>query len=507
MFSLIVMAHICFFVYWTNSFLLEFRATIRRRFPRAYLALYLCFKKDNYVFEKEIDDYRHKMSPFVNILLDISKYINDKLELYQKGLIPNEDKELRERVLVLNEFKRRIEKDRAFQGDEKSYQRVEEIVKNKRLNYFKSEVVVSANFSENIKNSNIHASAHSHMNDSITSKLSAMQQRLVDNPHSKQLKLQPGFEQMFELQGPFYGATGTGEEHPDLGSSMSRLPNPNDIQKKSLRKKRGFKPKNLKSSQLDFYDDISKFEWKQDDQSMFQEDSAPKSELLQSGMNAVPVKTISQRVASQIIREEEGISIDASRFKEIEALQENESELVSRNSSLGEKSRNDLVRQLDFSQIDDSIMSKEDIEDQESVLVICRDRSPHLGKSLFSKKTSNSNRLLSEEFGMKRRHEEKQFYPLKSNNGQSKAEPAPQSIQHFVATGELEVKVMPKFDRSHFQRDLKARSRQMSSINKSQIHLQTLRNLGQSDLHSSSMKSYIIEDQNERFDQEDSKTN
>lgn len=148
---------------------------------------------------------------------------------------------------------------------------MEEIVKNKRLNNFRGEVVKSSviidnikkehnrnlgkkadEISNNIRNSYVQGSAQSNMNDSVTSRRSVRLQKSVF-PHL--LRMQPDFEHLLDVQGSFDGGT-TGGEH-DLVKTISKLLNPRDVQKKSALKKRagGLGSKNMvaKSGPLDMY--------------------------------------------------------------------------------------------------------------------------------------------------------------------------------------------------------------------------------------------------------------
>jgi hypothetical protein len=66
MFIVIVCSHIVFLLYWLRFFLTEMQQTIRGRFPRLYVALFLFCRQQR--MEKEIrgDKMREKISPFLN---------------------------------------------------------------------------------------------------------------------------------------------------------------------------------------------------------------------------------------------------------------------------------------------------------------------------------------------------------------------------------------------------------------------------------------------------------
>ena len=57
-FLVIILSHLAFAIYWLIYFLGEFRATVRKRFPRIYLALFLCFRKEQLELELEVDQYK-----------------------------------------------------------------------------------------------------------------------------------------------------------------------------------------------------------------------------------------------------------------------------------------------------------------------------------------------------------------------------------------------------------------------------------------------------------------
>ncbi|TNV72749.1 hypothetical protein FGO68_gene1671 [Halteria grandinella] len=356
------------------------------------------------------------------------------------------------------------------------------------------------------------------MNDSVTSRRSVRQQKSVF-PHL--LRMQPDFEHLLDVQGSFDGGT-TGGEH-DLDKTISKLLNPRDVQKKSALKKRagGLGSKNMvaKSGPLDMYvlksEDYTQYALRQGEITNAiktpQEICESKTEGELS--DAMPVRMTSQRKAPQIIIEEEDLSMDVSRFNNLDDLENNDSESVSNNSSIAAPSRHDSGPQMNFSQLESSYDTKDEYEDREAVVVASASRSAKRGKSHFSKKTSNLNRLFSEELGMKLYHQANNIFQQKLNPQERQGETTPLSIQTIVGASDLTVKVMPKIDRNQFQKDLKARNRRMSSINKSQIHMNRLRSLGQSDnnllaMHASAMKSQTNDDNNEEvIVEDDSMTN
>ncbi|TNV74992.1 hypothetical protein FGO68_gene289 [Halteria grandinella] len=525
MFSLIVTAHISFIIYWTYSFLVEFKATIRKRFPHAYVGLYLCFKKDSYLYEKEIDEYRKKIRPFVNKLSEIQKYFDNVLDLYQKGFIPNEDKELREKVLMLSEFLKRIEKERAFKGDIQTYKSVEEIIKNKRLNNFRGEVGTSIVFSDNankgdrnyqqnskgdeisinIRNSYFQGSAPSNLNESATSRRSSRQQK-SQNLHL--IKMQPDLVHELDLQGTEdYGTTGQCE----LDKTISRLLNPKDVNKKRVLKKRSgglARLKNVvaKSGPLDLYvlksEDYSKFELREE-----QPFKHCKKKIDEELCDVVPVRMTSERIAPQIIIEEEDISMVVSRQKQLDDQEKNDSESVSNNSSIAAPSRHYSGIQMNFSKMESNYDTKDEFEDKEAQAVTSAIRSTKRGISHFSKKSSNFNRLFSEELGTEYNHCGNNILQLKNNKEKSLREATSLAKQNVRDPIDLTVKVLPKFDRNHLNKSIKARNERMSNLNKSQIHLNRLRSLGQSDKNLLGIDAMNNNDDEEGVLDDDSMTN
>ncbi len=45
-FSVILISHLVFFAYWLYFFLKEIRANVKKKLPKLYFALFLCYKSE-----------------------------------------------------------------------------------------------------------------------------------------------------------------------------------------------------------------------------------------------------------------------------------------------------------------------------------------------------------------------------------------------------------------------------------------------------------------------------
>ncbi|TNV88113.1 hypothetical protein FGO68_gene1765 [Halteria grandinella] len=119
MFVLIVFMQVIFFLYWFYCFVKEFRQTIRMKFPKFYLLVFLCCRKDKLELEVSVDEYRTKVvAPFINNMDAIQKFIDERKSLYQKGMMPQEDKEFRDQILKILQFQQKIERQQKFSLDQ-----------------------------------------------------------------------------------------------------------------------------------------------------------------------------------------------------------------------------------------------------------------------------------------------------------------------------------------------------------------------------------------------------
>ncbi|TNV88097.1 hypothetical protein FGO68_gene17536 [Halteria grandinella] len=133
MFLVIMFSHCIFFLYWLYSFITEFRMTIRKKHPRLYTTFFLCCKKDHYLIEREIDRFNEKLAPFTAKMSEAQKYIQSAFEMYQKNMIPSEDKKLREYIMKFVKLKEFIERDQRFRGTNvPSYVDIDSLLKQKK---------------------------------------------------------------------------------------------------------------------------------------------------------------------------------------------------------------------------------------------------------------------------------------------------------------------------------------------------------------------------------------
>ncbi|TNV88103.1 hypothetical protein FGO68_gene7380 [Halteria grandinella] len=133
MFMIIVLSQCLFFIYWIYSFITEFRITIRKKYPRLYTTFFLCCKKEQYLIEREIDRFNEKLAPFTTKVSELQKYIDSAFDMYQKNMIPNEDKKLREYIIKFVKLKELIERDQKFRGENvPSYLDIDSLLKKKK---------------------------------------------------------------------------------------------------------------------------------------------------------------------------------------------------------------------------------------------------------------------------------------------------------------------------------------------------------------------------------------
>lgn len=72
LFSAIVICHITFGIYWLYHFLKELRDTIRKKFTKFYLIVFLCFKKSKLEAENNFDQYKERIAPFYKKLNEVA---------------------------------------------------------------------------------------------------------------------------------------------------------------------------------------------------------------------------------------------------------------------------------------------------------------------------------------------------------------------------------------------------------------------------------------------------
>lgn len=132
MFSIIVIAHVLFFFYWTFHFLQEFRATFRTRFPKLYISVFLCCRDQRLQTELQIERYREKMRPFLSSIDDLLDYLTERKHMYANAQVPREDEAFK-RLLVQNvQYLRRLEQLSAFNEGEKVLS-IDRLVKEKKM--------------------------------------------------------------------------------------------------------------------------------------------------------------------------------------------------------------------------------------------------------------------------------------------------------------------------------------------------------------------------------------
>ncbi|TNV74918.1 hypothetical protein FGO68_gene11958 [Halteria grandinella] len=139
MFALIVIFQTVFFIYWAYCFMREFRYTIRKRFPRLYLVLVLCCRKEKLTLESSVDKYQAKVvAPLLASFDQMQRFIGERKRLYEQGMVPKEDKELRSQVLKFLQFQQKIERHQQFSKDSTSKSIIDSVLSNSKLYDYKS---------------------------------------------------------------------------------------------------------------------------------------------------------------------------------------------------------------------------------------------------------------------------------------------------------------------------------------------------------------------------------
>lgn len=78
LFSLIVISHYIFVMYWLYHFIQEMRSTIRERFPKIYLAIFLCCREERLKQELEVQKLMDFYAPFTVILENVNNYLKER---------------------------------------------------------------------------------------------------------------------------------------------------------------------------------------------------------------------------------------------------------------------------------------------------------------------------------------------------------------------------------------------------------------------------------------------
>ncbi|TNV87910.1 hypothetical protein FGO68_gene12524 [Halteria grandinella] len=125
MFTMILLSHTFFFCYWLYCFFNEFRFTFRQRYPRLYLMFFLCCREERLKLELDVDQSKEKMKPFLRKYQDLLDFLNKQMAFYEKGEIPAEDKELRDKLFIIDQLKRKIEASENFKDSSARFTKIE----------------------------------------------------------------------------------------------------------------------------------------------------------------------------------------------------------------------------------------------------------------------------------------------------------------------------------------------------------------------------------------------
>jgi hypothetical protein len=128
LFILILISHVTFALYWIYYFIRETRSTIRKKAPTLYLTMFLCCRKQQFLVEKESEEYRDRMAPYLAsierlveckcsaLLYGACVDMNSKRADYLGGRIPMEDEGLKRILMVADKFIANVDKAVAFQS-------------------------------------------------------------------------------------------------------------------------------------------------------------------------------------------------------------------------------------------------------------------------------------------------------------------------------------------------------------------------------------------------------
>lgn len=102
LFSLIIISHLWFLLWWIYHFLKEIRSTVKKWSSKFYIAVFLCCSEKDYQKEIKLEEYIEKLNPFLFKLDNIvsCKFcilyhalidFEEKKSMYHRGYIPIED--------------------------------------------------------------------------------------------------------------------------------------------------------------------------------------------------------------------------------------------------------------------------------------------------------------------------------------------------------------------------------------------------------------------------------
>ncbi|TNV74909.1 hypothetical protein FGO68_gene4786 [Halteria grandinella] len=140
MFLLILFLQLGFFVYWAYQFVQEFKLTVLVRYPRIYSFLCACTKGQS--VSLEIEEYKAKIvAPFVEKLQRLEEQIKENRSLYEKGLIPFYDRDLREIANINMQFLAKIQALQKFHSKGALCAEVEDVILDNRALQMRAEKV------------------------------------------------------------------------------------------------------------------------------------------------------------------------------------------------------------------------------------------------------------------------------------------------------------------------------------------------------------------------------
>ncbi|TNV88134.1 hypothetical protein FGO68_gene5028 [Halteria grandinella] len=132
-FVTIVFVNMAYFAYWLASFMKEFSTTMRVKYPRLYTAVCLCCKQWKFMLKREVDEHHKRVKPVIDDMNELIEFFEQRKEMLQKGLVTPDDKDLKEKIMMLMKFKKQIDSNSKLVTNQAYSIKVEELLTFKHL--------------------------------------------------------------------------------------------------------------------------------------------------------------------------------------------------------------------------------------------------------------------------------------------------------------------------------------------------------------------------------------
>ncbi|TNV74159.1 hypothetical protein FGO68_gene8356 [Halteria grandinella] len=125
MFLLIIALQSSFFLYWAYQFIQEFKVTLILQYPR----IYQFFSKNS--LSQEVEQYKARvMAPFIEQLKHTVDKIAQDINIYERGMVPLYDRDLRENMQKISQFHTKIDALKKFHSSRALCAEVDDVIRN-----------------------------------------------------------------------------------------------------------------------------------------------------------------------------------------------------------------------------------------------------------------------------------------------------------------------------------------------------------------------------------------